>query len=479
MLKDKIDAFLGTRIGKIVTVAAIVIASGLAGGYGQDQLRGRVTPTPVVVTARPTKTTTPVFSTQTPVPSFTVTSTIGVTLTITPVSTPSPTPSGTAHNPKLWHLPKDEDGWRHHHGVNPNDYVDVFGQPLIDYLTTYGEISYPWNTPDENSEYGHGHHTAYVWLYDEAKNGCEQYDNDGNPETNPPPDTCVKAVLIQVHTDGTQAHLRKRFHSHYVFMKVCSKSDPNKCGVVGAGGWEDYGILETPYKTNHCPLSVDPIVPTGYVFDLNQPPYRTSMTEYRGNMALLTDPDYLFWNMIDLIGNSQNRPPMVVQFWSGLMPNKAVEEVFDLNNGKTYPQNMPNQTVGVAWSSLDAWGIVDPINCVDPELDTMYDENGNSSLNNTAFQIFTVALYDHPKAPTSGYGLWWTNRWGLLVDGCTVASTDCVPLYVSAGAPDGAALLNRQVDQGNGNIAPILEFEVPGGGVIEPAPMFPFFPTLP
>ena len=36
-----------------------------------------------------------------------------------------------------------------------------------------------------------------------------------------------------------------------------------------------------------------------------------------------------------------------------------------------------------------------------------------------------------------------------------------------------------RVDQGNGNIAPILEFEVSGGGVIEPAPMFPFFPTLP
>lgn len=425
---------------------------------------GTVTPT---TKARATASATPVQ------PSPTAT----FALTLTPgVATNTPMPVGGLHNANLWHAPSLEPGFRMTHGVNPNDYVSVFGSVLVDYLAKYGEISYPWRTADENLEYGFGHHTGYVWIYDHVEGGCALFDNDGNPDTNPPPGNCVTDVLVGVHTDGTLAHLRKRFHSHYVFMRACDTATLTQCGIVATGGWVDYGILEVPYKQNHCPLpGFDPAVPPGYMFDLNQPPYRTSMNAYKGNLALLTNPDYLFWDKIDLIGLSQNRPPMAVQFWSGLRPNADVDTqaIYDLKNGLPYPQNMPNQTLGVAWSSLDAWGIIETASCADPELDVMFDSTGHSALNNTSFQIFTISLYAHPAAPATEFAVYWTNRWGLLVEGCTVAAVDCVPFYVSAGTPDGGALLNRQVDQGNATIAPIHEFEVPGGGVILPAPLLP------
>lgn len=346
----------------------------------------------------------------------------------TPAPTVTPTPD-TGHNLTAWHFPANFPGFEHHHGVNPADYVDVFGPTLSDYLATYSTISYPWQTPDENSPVGLGHHHGYVWLYDQARSddpysGCELFNNGGNLPTESL--NCVTDVLMELHTDGTQAHLRKRFHSHYLFMRVCDQT-LTQCGIVATGGWVDYGILHTPYKTTHCPLpDYDPEVPAGYEFDLNQPPYRTSFVEYRGER--------------------------VVQFWSGLRPNQIIADL--------YPEN-PNHTVGVAWSTLDAWGIIDPTDCADPSLDVYGESVGITGLNNSLFQIFSIFLYEHPPAPFVG----WTDRWGHVAEGCTEAGTDCVPFIVTEGVPDGAALLNRPVKQGDPEAAPLLEFD-PGAGVL-------------
>lgn len=386
----------------------------------------QTTPTPDLKT--PEATASPI-STSTSLPAPTVTP-LPPTASPEPSATPEPTltpTSETEHQTNVWHPPSSLPGFEHHHGVNPADYVDIFGATLSDYLTTYGSISYPWHTTDENSPVGLGHHHGYVWLYDHARDGCELFNNGGHLPTETI--NCITDVLIQIHTDGTQAHLRKRFHSHYVFMRVCDQATLTQCGIVATGGWVDYGILETPYKQAHCPLpDFDPAVPEGYVFDLNQPPYRTSQVVWKGNK--------------------------VVQFWSGLRPNAIVADL--------YPDS-PNYTVGVAWSTLDAWGIIDPAHCADPAYDVLGSTQGISGLNNSLFQIWSVQLYEHPPAPFVG----WTNRWGHIVEGCTEASTDCVPYIVTEGVPDGAALLNRPVKQGDQEAAPYLEFD-PGNGVLLP-----------
>lgn len=433
------------------------------------------TQTPAPTNIRPGTATSPV-DTATPV-TPPPTATLGLTLTI-PASTE--TPVGTGHNPTVWHAPSLQPGFRMHHGVNPSDYIDVFGPILEDYLATYGQISYPWLTPDENLQLGYGHHTGYVWLYDQARGGCEFN------KLEPPASTlCVTDVLMVVHSDGTKTHLRKRFHSHYVFLRACDQATGMQCRTYGTGGWVDYGILETPYKDTWCQLpGVDPLYFTqnpGAV-DLNQPPYRTSHTELRGNLALLKNPLYFLWDL--LTPDQLKAVPKAVEFWSGLRPNAINQAAYNLGNGKPYPQNVPNYTVGVAWSSLDSWGIIQKNGCANPELDTFYDASGGSALNNSAFQIYAVFLYQHPPAPESGFEIYFTNRWGHVLEGeaaeaCTVAGVDCVPFYVSSGGIDGPAILNRNVGD-TAEDAPILEFDLPGGGVIIPAPILPFgFPQIP
>lgn len=460
--------FMKTSRGKTVASFFTVLVFVLSYLTAQTQpdvsfgLLARPTAGLPTATLRPPRTT---MTATAVIPTLTASPTLSPTAT--PTSGASPTPS-SVHDIKKWHAPSAEPGFGHHHGVNPRDYVSIFGPQLETFLDTYGEISYPWSTPDENSFFGYGHHTSYVWLYQHARNGgCELFNNGGQLPTDTA--NCITDVLIELHSDGTQKHLRKRFHSHYVFMRVCDQA-LTTCGIVSTGGWGDYGILETPYKQTWCPLpGIDPLTPADG-WDLNQPPYRTSMTAYRpANLAPLFSPENFFWDQLD-----PRTLPMVVQFWSGLRPNFINSIPYDLKNDQLYPANMPNFTVGLAWSSLDAWGIVNPLSCADPELDTFVSADGSSALNNSAFQVFSVMLYQLPEpAPLVGYKTLWTNRWGLPVQGCVNASVDCVPLTIGVGAPGpGLAMLNRPVQQGDPTAAPILEFD-PGGGVILPAPVEP------
>lgn len=434
---------------------------------------GRITPT-----LASTSSTSP---TATPSPSAPPTET--PTETATPAGTETPMPSAVTcvnpmagHDVQFWHPPIDEPGFAHHHGVNPCEYIEIFGEPLEYHLATYGAISYPWATQDENLYYGFGHHNAYVWLYDHAQEGCEFYNQNGALPTDTA--NCITDVLQILHTDGTQAHLRKRFHSHYAFMRVCAQEDGQPvepCGTAATGGWVDYGILETPYKGAHCPLpGIDPPEPEGG-FDVNQPPYRTSHIEYRpaNKINLLFLEENRFWNLLDYPNTGF---PDVVQFWSGLRPNPVVGDMYAIpyDPPLPYPQNQPNYTLGVAWKSLDAWGIVDPVSCANPELDVFLAADGSSALNNTAFQLFAFLLYQLPafEPVETGFVHLWTNRWGLPVSNCVNAAVDCVPLLIGAGVPgSGLAIWNRDVNQFDTN-APVLEFD-PGGGVILPPPLSP------
>lgn len=344
------------------------------------------------------------------------------TPTSLPDVTPSPTPLPGDHDDTAWHPLTEE--FAHHHGVNPADYAGIFGDTLTNYLDEYGSISYPWQTPNENAV----KHTGYIWLYTQAEDGCEHYKQTGKTDAN-----CVTDVLVQVHSIGTPMATITRNHSFVLFARICDLETQTQCGVVMTGGWHDYGFLHCPYKGAHCPLETDPAEISEEEFMAvirHQPPYRTNHP---------------------MLGGPPNAPE-IVQFWSSFRPNPTVADL--------YP-HQPNWMAGLAWSSHDAWGLMNPD---DPHNSPLYCPDGSCHLNHSRFQIFAVELYDLPAGPFTG----WTNRWGHLVEGCNTAGLDCVPFVVTAGMPAGDALLNRQVDHGNPNAAPILEFDNGMGWLLPP-----------
>lgn len=303
------------------------------------------------------------------------------------------------HDTTLWH---PWDG-THHHGYDPKSFLNTFGEPLEFHLDTFGEIGFPWRTSE------HEEHEGYVWLYTEMRPGETIFNNGGQL----PVDTMhyVRKALMQVHTDGTMHHARKRFHSHTYFLEIENRFTGQK-GVVYGGGWVDYGWLHTPYKKTRCVLPSDP---PGFK-DLNQQPYRAVMTRFDGQE--------------------------LVHFWSGLWPNQIVKQFF--------PDD-PQHILGVAWSGLDGREYPDTTHCNEEEYDKVAFPEGSRK-----FQIFTVAVRNLPS-PGSFIGV--TDRWGHVVpndDGGW--GVDQVPLWVSAGVPQGIAMLNRPVRQGDNDAAPIMMF---------------------
>src|SRR5690606_4901731 len=198
-----------------------------------------------------------------------------------------------------------------------------------------------------------------------ARDGCENYKQAGTGQN------CVTDVLMQVHSVGTPMAVMTRNHSFVLFARVCDVDTMQQCGVMMTGGWHDYGVLHCPYKKEHCPLDSDPAgLPDFDSVLKHQPPYRTSHTDVRYSG--------------------------VVQFWSSFRPNTIVADL--------YP-HQPNNMAGIAWSTTDAWGYINP---GDLHASPLVCEDGSCEFNHTRFQVFAVELYDLPAGPFTG----WTNRWG-------------------------------------------------------------------
>lgn len=303
-----------------------------------------------------------------------------------------------AHDPTKWH-PYNGD---HHHGYDPKLFLANFGAPLVDYLAQYDEIGYPWATSAVEE------HEGYLWLYTAMRPGEVIFNNGGKLPVNEL--HYVREVLMQVHSDGHAHHLRKRYHSHYAFLRIENR-DTGASGVVATGGWVDFGIFHAPYKQKHWPLPSDP---PGFT-NLNQPPYRSSQTQYR-------------------------KPGEMVQFWSGLWPNASVMQYFP---------DAPQHILGVAWSELDAPEYPDPNHADDEEYDQPAVHPGHKR-----FQIFTTQVRNLPAAPFVG----WTNRYGHVVAETGLPGVDQVPLVVTGNVPLEPAMLNRPVQHNNPDAAPIMEF---------------------
>lgn len=308
------------------------------------------------------------------------------------------------HNPTAFHtLWNEEKGchYDHTHGVDPADTIfsDVAGD--------WG-VSYPWQTPNENEM----KHKGYINLYTVAENGCEQFGTvTGN---------CITHILYQVHTMGTPMAIRTRFHSYRYAARVC-KPGTNDCGIITGGGHADYGTLHCPYKKGSCPLPSDPVNPAGGLLPekvaMDQPPYRATpeLTNKQRNL----------------------RSEVLVQFWNNLQGKNNYE----------YYTDHPNEIVGTAWGFTDSWGWVD-------QSDVMTDHfqciDGSCGYNHSRAHLWTFRIRvpaelgnKNSMITTTAY----TDRHGHLVEGCTTAGVDCVPLVLN-NVPGGTALLNRRVTQG-------------------------------
>ncbi|GAB4162591.1 MAG: hypothetical protein Fur003_5560 [Candidatus Dojkabacteria bacterium] len=329
-------------------------------------------------------------------------------------------PPCPTHNESMYHgIWNSQVGchYDHTHGADPSQTI------FKDIVAGWGQtISYPWQTPNEQLMKHHG----YMYVYDRTPDGkCLISLPEGSPlqgETL----NCITDILYVVHTMGTNFELMGRFHSFRVVARVCNPT-LSQCGFVQTGGWADYGILECPYKTGHCPVPADPNpLPTNKTgqIEFNQPPYRAS--------DRITDLTRALKSGIN------------AQFWTNQLLNKVQQ--------KFYP-NPYNQRVGSSWAATDGWGGLDPAN---PGVNHFICPQGDCLYNHSSFQIFTFVFKELPAGPFSGF----TDKKGNIVQTCTSEGPDCIPLVVSAGVPAGDAWLIRQVRPGFEDVAPIHEYDV-------------------
>lgn len=417
--KDHKKELFGWILGLITFLFA-----GLAGGVALEEtnpqtftLRGarvtevaRVTPTPAQgrLTPSPTKplpSVTPTVGKPSETPAPTGTHTPGATNTPLPFPTVTPTSIVVGHDVTMWHAPGVAG---HHHGANWTSAHPEIVKWLQEYkygklFTSIGNL---WaSSPIENLyPWPMGKHEGHINLIENNTN-C---DLGKMPPT--PGQTCVKAYFFQPHVLGNAQEYRARIHSEKLVALVCDWETQTKCGVVATGGLVDYGQAHSLYKNFVCPLADNPPYPEKYSADL--PPYRTV--------------------------NGTSRQFM---FWSSLT-GPAIRQYFEVQ---------PNNLLQVAWNnrpfsspSLD--------DCTDPGSDITFTNPENR---NNTFQVFFISLLiaDLPR-PFEGF----TDLHGTVDKTCTAPSPVCVPLYIGAGVPPGNALLNRIVDMGDPEDAPILTF---------------------
>lgn len=318
------------------------------------------------------------------------------------------------HDVTVWHSPGDG----HHHGADPQT-SELWNL----YLQATGgrEIGYEWlSSPIENAfPYPAGKHEGFTFLRE---------DDTGRPQT-PRAEGAnyIDAYLLMLHALGNGHEIRGRFHSHYGVFKV-SNEDGSKSGYVATGGHADYGILMAPYKQRVVQLPGDPPNwPYGEPEQFKLP-YRATL---------------------------RPTPGRNIQYWNSQGQGKVA----------MYPHR-PNHILQVAWSTLDAFMKLDDEHPEDEELDTYLCPDGSCEFNGSLFQVNAIRLLHLPtQRPFSGF----TDVHGHVIS-ASEAGPNAVPLIITAGVPQGDAILARAFLRGNCDEAPCFEFD---DGSVLTAPGYP------
>lgn len=337
--------------------------------------------------APPTATATRVPATATPVP---------------PTSTPVPqggqpndsTPVCPSHNPTEFHGLYDAARnchYDHEHHDNPNAANTAFGLPGAWYGQGGTAISYPWQTFNATTGAleNDAKHNGYKWLV-ETNSGCT-HQFQGHD--------CISDYRVEVHNLANVSDATVRFHSFQAEVRACQGA---VCGTIRAGGWHDFGHLAllTAGGAGHiCPgIPSDPPQP----YDCESDTQRShSSTQHQANFAN----------------------------WYGDHPLVTVQTHF-LEYGPLDPNN-PSAQLYYACGPIHDPPSLAAAPCTNP---AYLAHNGSQS----RIENLTVEL--DPNSPfvqsiTNAQGLvnyaGYTDRYGMLANGCTAVGLDCVPLQIS------------------------------------------------
>lgn len=306
------------------------------------------------------------------------------------------------HEPMLWH----------DHGANPAVAHPALAAAMEEWWTQ--EIGSAWESSEHENMFPTGAHAGFTNL-SETETGCPQFKGL-------PGDLCIDAYFVQVHALGTNAHGRVDVHSYKAALWVCDTAGAN-CGTVITGGQHDYLWTHAPYKDYFCQDAggnPDPVIPPSY--QLSQVPY----------VGLATDVP-------------RDKPHI---FWNSLGPNAVTHAAVLAQRGY-----LPNRGLGAAWTEYDVWdkAVGNSPLCADAANDVPVG-GPDTSDNGMQFRVFTLRMELPEARPFTG----WTNRHGVIVEGCTEEGPDCVPLIISEGVPQGRAYLNRRVGP---QYAPLQDFD--------------------
>ena len=305
-------------------------------------------------------TDTPLSPTNTPVPP---------TSTSVP---PTVTAEPSGHLDRVWHPLTEE--FAHEHKQNPHALDGLLGTQLWSW--TGGDISYPWETPNENLN----KHEGYGWLVRQNI----PIDNDTVYGQRP---GSVRNYRFGYHAINSSVGAVTRLHSFVFDSELCWKPT-NQCGPFFTAGWLDWGNLFSDDRV-HVPLPGDN-------------PNANNITNGRG-------------------ARIHNRGPNAGSIW--------------YSNSKG-ADDTANDFISFLLVLSDAWG---PINPADPNELILDCPDFQCEWNNSQVRVLQVDVDLEVFVPElngliefSGF----TDRYGAVVSGCTSVSLDCVPLEIHGIPPE-------------------------------------------
>lgn len=340
---------------------------------------------------------------------------------------------GLAHDDRTWHgVWNYTDGckWGHEHKRNPHDLDHIFGTDVYEWMG--GEISYPWQTFNIFDP------ETLTYNYYALPGPDAVFENDGKHEGNQWPmvenGRSVKAgslILGAQWVDSARVHMHQiggemgaltRFHSFYQEVIACppdatlapdeliTRDDLGPCGYAAGGGWLDFGRLNYPARGDYAPLPGDPAIFSDFaqVGPAEGEPYRihgvgqNSLDSWQSEGNKWVD---------GLDVNNMLQFGFGVHFLQGESP------------GETNPDNF---LVPMSERDTHFW-------CVDPV--TQEFTCGNDSSASALFRVWVTVprsldggQYDEDGQVNGRFTFHgYTDRYGVIVDGCTEPGLDCVP----------------------------------------------------
>lgn len=267
--------------------------------------------------------------------------------------------------------------YNHEHKDDPRELDDVFGTGFYDLAG--GELSYPWQTfrgtgenypapPLPGNFENDFKHEGYGWIV--RRGGSDEHRFEK-----------ILDLRIQIHAVMAPEGATTRFHSFYVEARV--KNPDNSIGYIRTGGWVDFCHLQV---TNQMGEETDIIFPG----DCDPIPDFPAKRQHSDSTPGLT------WYG----GNAPRRHGFAAFYirshdtWAPVNPDDPSELVFFCpdfdceNNGSTL------MLLELSMNIIPGSGGIN----LDPDYDGLLNYSG------------------------------YTDRYGIVIEGCTEPGLDCVPL---------------------------------------------------